>query len=100
MTALRVPFTAVRGWEDMNPRWVCWAVSQGLNPRTAGDDRRKNPARYEMFTIWIMRRWSRFDATRGYPPYWPHSERDHAEFTQELALETGVDLVESSYEGR
>lgn len=80
----------ILGYEDMNPRWVCWAKSQGLNPRDAGDVRRENPGKYELFTIYIWRSWHAFDAKRGYRNGHWHSKADHEAFDLELAASVGA----------
>lgn len=100
MAVVRRPSTAIhiQGWEDMNPRWVCWAVSQGLDPRSAGEESRKHPARYEIFSVWIMQHWREFDARCGYPRDWIHSETDHKSFTRWLVSQLGLCVIESHYE--
>lgn len=80
----------IAGYEGFNPRWVCWALSQGLDPSTAGDVRRANPGKYELFTLYISRAWSAFDARRGYARDRAHSKADHEEFDKELAASVGV----------
>ncbi len=80
----------ILGYEDMNPRWVCWAKSQGLNPRTAGEVRREHPGKYELFTIYILRSWREFDEKHGYRKDHWHSKTDHEAFDLELAASVGA----------
>lgn len=88
----------VPGYEGINLRWVCWALSQGLDPQTAGEVRRANPGKYELFTLYISREWAAFDARRGYARYHPYSPTDHELFDHELAASLGLTLTTCEYE--
>lgn len=85
----------VAGYPDTNPRVVFWATEYGLDPLRALEQRREDPERAPMFTLWISREWRAYDQRHGIAPYRGYWESDHERFDREQAARLGLELVGS-----